>query len=187
MTGVVIERSRTAWDILWGALVVLAGLVILGHVAIATVVSVLLLGWFALLAGGFALVGAFFRIGRGGFWGTAIGGGLLVGLGLMLLRHPSTGALTLTLIAGALFLAAGAMRIMAAIETPVGRGLHIFSGVVSGVFGLVVLFNVWRASLVLLGLLLGLHTLVDGISMLIWGRVHVHPVDAGAEPPRMVG
>ena len=66
-------------------------------------------------------------------------------------------------------------------------GLHIFSGVVSAVFGLVVLFNVWRASLVLLGLLLGLHTLVDGISMLIWGRVHVHPVDAGAEPQRMVG
>src|SRR4051794_41291455 len=79
MTGVVIERSRTAWDILWGALVVLAGLVILGHVAIATVVSVLLLGWIALLAGGFAVVGAFFRIGRGGVSGPGVGGGQLRG------------------------------------------------------------------------------------------------------------
>jgi uncharacterized membrane protein HdeD (DUF308 family) len=187
MTGVVIERRRTVWDIVWGILVVLAGLFILGHVAIATVVSVLFLGWFALLAGVFALVGALFRLRRGGFWGTAIGGGLLVVLGLMLLRNPRAGALALTLIAGSLFLAAGIVLLMAAMEAPAGRGVLIFNGAVSVILGLIVLFNIWTASLTLLGLLLGLHTIADGISMLLWGRVHARPIGAGAQRQRIVG
>jgi uncharacterized membrane protein HdeD (DUF308 family) len=187
MTGLLVERRRTAWDIVWGVLVVLAGVLILAHVAIATVVSVLFLGWFALIGGVFALVGAAFRFRRGGFWGTAIGGGLLVVLGLMLLRHPGIGALTLTLIAGALFLAAGIVRIMAAVETPVGRGPLLFSGVVSAILGLIVLFNIWTASLTLLGLLLGLDMLFDGISMLLYGRLHVRPIEAGAPRQGVTG
>jgi uncharacterized membrane protein HdeD (DUF308 family) len=81
----------------------------------------------------------------------------------------------LTLIAGALFLAGGIVRIMAAAESPVGRGVLIVSGAASAILGLIILLNVWAATLVLLGVLLGLQTIVEGFSLLLFGRLRVRP------------
>jgi uncharacterized membrane protein HdeD (DUF308 family) len=173
MTDVPVERRRTGWDVVLGVLVVVAGLVILAHVVIATAVSVLFLGWLALAAGVFGLVGALFRIGKGGFWATALSGGLLVVLGLMLIRNPGVGALALTLVAGALFLAGGIVRIVAAIEASVGRVVLLFNGVIAVVLGLIVLLTIWESTLTLLGTLLGVQTLVDGLTLLLFGGLHV--------------
>jgi uncharacterized membrane protein HdeD (DUF308 family) len=187
MTVIRAERRRTGWDILLGGLIVVAGLFILGDVVLATVVSVLFIGWFAVGAGVVALVGAFFRFGRRGFWATALSGGLLLVLGLMLVRHPGAGALTLTLLAGALFLAGGITRIIAAFEAPVGRGVLLLTGILSAVLGLIVLFDIWAATFTLLGTLLGIQVLIDGIMLLLFGRVHVTESrhgDRGVDAPR---
>ncbi len=183
MSQLSIERRRTGWDVVLGILVVLAGLVILGHTVIATVVSVLFLGWVAVITGVVALVASIFRIGRGGFWPTALTGGLLLVIGLMLLRRPGVGALTLTLLAGSLFLAAGITRIVAAADRQgrAGRGLLLFNGIVSTLLGLIVLFNIWGASLTLLGVLLGVETLVDGVNLLLYGRIHTDVRPLGAD------
>jgi uncharacterized membrane protein HdeD (DUF308 family) len=173
MTDIRVQRRKSALDIVWGVLMVIAGLAILTHAFLATAVSVLFLGWFALGAGMAGLIGALFRIGKGGFWATALSGGLLVVLGLMLIRNPAVGALALTLVAGALFLAGGIVRLVAAFESSVGRGLLLFDGAVAVVLGLIVLLNVWEATLTLLGTLLGVQTLVDGITLLLFGRLHV--------------
>src|SRR5947209_3119708 len=101
MTEVRIERRRTGWDVVLGILVIIAGIIVLGNVVVATTVSVLFIGWMAIIAGIVALAGAVMRIGKGGFWPVAIGGGLLLALGLMLVRRPGVGAVTLTLVAGA--------------------------------------------------------------------------------------
>ena len=179
-----IGRRRTGWDVVMGVLVVVAGLVVLGNVAFATVVSVLFIGWTAIIGGVVALVGAFARTGKGGFWPVAVGGGLLLVLGLMLVRRPEVGALTLTLLAGALFLAGGITRIVAAAETQVGRGMLLFSGIVSTILGLIVLLNIWEASLTLLGLLLGIEALTEGITLLMFGRVRVDVEQAAPAPRR---
>ena len=181
MSGMLIGRHRTGWDSVLGVLVILAGLFILAHVAIATEVSVMFLGWFALIGGIAALMGAVFRMGRDGFWTTAVGGGLLTVLGLMLLRNPNAAAVALTLIAGALFLVGGIARILAAVESPTGRGVLIFSGAVSAILGLIVLSDVWTNSLILLGLLLGLQTLMEGFSLLLFGRLHIDRSGPGAQ------
>jgi uncharacterized membrane protein HdeD (DUF308 family) len=49
----------------------------------------------------------------------------------------------------------------------------LFSGVISTVLGLIVFFNVWEASLTLLGILLGIQALTEGITLLLFGRLHV--------------
>jgi uncharacterized membrane protein HdeD (DUF308 family) len=67
MTGVVLERRRTGWDVVLGILMLIAGVAILAHVVLATVISVLFLGWLALVGGVVGLVAAVFQIGRGGF------------------------------------------------------------------------------------------------------------------------
>ena len=175
MSESLLERSRTGWDIALGALLALGGLVILGHAVFATVVSVLFLGWTLLLFGIVGLLGSLFKIGKGGFWASALTGGLLTVLGIVFLRNPGAAAVTLTLVAGSLFLVGGVTRLVASATQPEYRVALILSGIVSTALGLMVLFNLFGASFVLLGVLLGVETLMDGIAMMIMGRVTVTP------------
>jgi membrane protein HdeD len=178
----VLERSRSGWDIVLGGLLVIGGFIILGHAAFATVVSVLFLGWMLLLFGVVGLVGALFRIGKGGFWSSALTGGLLTVLGVVFLRNVGAAVVTLTLVAGAMFLTGGITRLVAAGGQPEYRLALVLSGLVSAALGLLVLFNLFAASFTLLGVLLGVETLMDGIAMMLVGRVRVVP-EATAQRP----
>ena len=170
---VTLERSRSGWDIVWGILLILAGVAILGHAVIATAISVLFLGWLAVIGGVVGLVAGLFRIGKGGFWPAIISGALLLVLGVVILRNPEASAVTLTLLAGTLFLMGGVLRLIAAFQIDQNRGIMIFSGIVSLVLGGLVVFNLFEATFVLLGVLLGVQALVDGITLLILGRWRV--------------
>ncbi len=163
-------RERTTSDLVIGAVVVLLGLVILGHTAIATTVSVLFLGWLLFAGGVVTLAATLFRIGKDGFWTGAVAGGLLTVLGLVFLRHTSAAAVTLTLVAGAMFLTSGLARLVMAVHVPEARVPLILSGAVSTLLGLLVLFNLFTASLSLLGLLLGLEVLCEGLAIMLVGR-----------------
>ena len=167
------ERSRSGWDIVWGVLLIVAGIAILAHAVAATVVSVYFLGWLAVIGGIVALVAGLFRIGKGGFWPAIISGALLLVLGIVILRNPAVSVVTLTLLAGTLFLMGGVIRIIAAFQIDQNRWIMVFSGVVSLVLGGIVVFNLLEASFVLLGVLLGVQALVDGITLLVLGRWRV--------------
>jgi uncharacterized membrane protein HdeD (DUF308 family) len=171
MSQVVLERRRTGWDIVFGIILVLAGLVILGNAVVATAVSVLFLGWMALISGVVLFIASFFRIKSGGFWSAALGGALLTVLGLFTLRNTGAAVVTLTLLTGALFFAGGLARIFAAPQFPEARWIFVVSGIFSVVLGLIVLFNLAAASLTLLGILLGVQTLIEGFTLMIVGRV----------------
>lgn len=173
MSGVSVTRQRTTWSFLLGALLVLIGLVVLGNAVIATTVSVLFLGWMLLLAGIAGLVAAVVTAGSGGVWSTAIGGGVCFVVGLMCLRHTDAAAVTLTLIMGALFLLSGLVRLVAAGASAEYRWPLLFSGAVSTLLGLVVLLNLFDASRALLGVMLGIQTVVEGLTLIVVGRVAV--------------
>ena len=168
-----LEMRRTGWDIALGALLVVVGLVILGNAAFATQVSVLFIGWMLVIYGVIALAAALFLIGKGGFWSASLSGALMVVLGLLFLRNTGAAALTLTLLAGVIFLTAGIVRLMAAFHDPLFRVPLVFSGVASTILGLLVLFNLFDATYVLLGTLLGVYSIVDGITMIAIGRWRV--------------
>lgn len=164
-------RRRSGWDVVLGVGLVLAGFLVLGHTVAATAISVLLLGWVALLSGIAAVVAALFAIGRDGFWPTALTGGLFVVLGVVFLANPAAAALTLALVAGALFLVSGLTRITASFRYRTYRWPLLLGGVVSAALGLIVLFNLVALSFTLLGVLVGVQALVDGITLLLSGRV----------------
>lgn len=170
---VTMERSRSGWDILWGILLIVAGIAILWHAVAATVISVFFFGWLAVIGGIVGLVAGLFRIGKGGFWPAIISGALLLVLGIVILRNPGVAVASLTLLAGTLFLMGGVIRLVAAFQIDQNRGVMIFSGIVSLVLGLIVVFNLLEASLILLGTLLGVQALVDGITLLVLGRWRV--------------
>lgn len=173
MSTMQLQMRRTGWDVVLGALLVVGGLAILGDAAFATKVSVKFIGWVLLLVGLCGLGAAVFRIGKGGFWSIVLSGGVLTVLGLFFLRNTQAAALTLTLLAGTIFLVSGVVRLVASAADPEYRVPLLLGGVVSTGLGLIVLFNLIDASYVLVGVLLGIQVLVDGLSMILIGRWHV--------------
>jgi membrane protein HdeD len=167
----VLERTRTGWDVVLGALLLLAGLFVLGNAVLATMVSVLFLGWIAIGAGVVTLVGAFARRATGVSWSAALGGAVLIVLGVFIVRDPLAGAAGLTLLAGSLFLAVGLTRLFASAQVPQVRAVLMVSGILSVLLGLVVLFNLSAAAPALLGLLLGIQILVEGMTIIVAGRL----------------
>jgi membrane protein HdeD len=165
------ERRRTGWDVVVGILLILGGFYIFGNVVLATALSIAVLGWTVLIVGVVLLVQSLMGIRSGGLWSAALGGAILVVLGLFILRNPAVGALSLTLLAGSLFLATGLTRIVASFQFPDERVLLIVSGITSLVLGLLVLFNLASATLSLLGVLLGVQTVLEGVTLLIAGRI----------------
>ncbi|WP_448629839.1 HdeD family acid-resistance protein [Cellulomonas soli] len=181
MTTAVLERRRTGWDVILGILVVIGGFVVLGDVIVATIVSVLVLAWTSLISGVVLLVGSLLRIRSGGAWSAAIGGAVLTVLGVFMLRNPVIGAVTLTLLAGALFLAGGLARLVAAFQSPTHKAILGLSSVVSIALGAYVLINPAAATLVLLGVLLGVQILIEGLTLITLGRLRlVRPSEADA-------
>jgi membrane protein HdeD len=168
-----LTRSHTGWDVAFGGLLVVIGLAILGNVAVATRVSVQFLGWMLVIAGIVGLLVAALGFRTAMARASALGGAMSLVAGLICLRNVEAAALTLTLVVGSLFLLAGVMRLFAAAATPENRVVMVVGGVVSTVLGLVVLLNLVEASYSLLGVLLGIQVVADGIVMMVAGRLTV--------------
>jgi uncharacterized membrane protein HdeD (DUF308 family) len=166
-------RPPPPGDVGLGLLLVVMGALILGDVAIASVVSVLFVGWTLLLGGAVAIVVALFRIGRGGFWTGLLDGALSLVIGLVFVRNPHVTLLTLSLVAGALLVANGIVRIGLAFREPEQRFVLLLSGVLSVALGLMIL-NRWpESALWLLGTLLGVQVVVDGVLLMLLGRLRL--------------
>jgi uncharacterized membrane protein HdeD (DUF308 family) len=180
------ERRRTGWDIVLGVLSIVAGIVALGHVALASAISVLFLGWTILLGGVALAISALVGWKEPGRrWDLAFGALLfLVGLGFV--RNPGVGLLTLTLLAGSLLLVGGIVRIVAAFQPGAPRALLLLSGGVTLLLGFMVL-NQWPVSaLWFLGTVLGIELILDGITTAISGRPRPVTIDTRIperEPP----
>jgi membrane protein HdeD len=162
--------KRTGWDVLLGLLLVATGAFVLGDVAIASVVSVLFVGWTLLVGGVIAVVLALFRMRRGGFWIGLLNGALTLVTGLVFVRNPGVTLLALSLVTGALLIGGGIIRLVLAVQEPDQRLVLAISGVLSVVLGLMVL-NRWpESALWLLGTLLGIQIVVDGVLLILLGR-----------------
>lgn len=179
----VLQRSRTKWDVVLGILLIIGGLIILGNVVLATVVSVTLFGWCTLISGVAMLVVGLLRIGSDFSWSVLLGGVALGVLGLIMLRNLGVSALVLTVAAAAMFLATGLTRIVIALEREHDRWVLIISGVISVVLGLWIVFNPGKATLTLLGTLLGIQVLVEGFTLMLSGRLRLTPLESGSATP----
>jgi uncharacterized membrane protein HdeD (DUF308 family) len=176
------DKGRTTWDLVLGGLLVVVGIVVLAHAATATVVSVLFIGWMAFAAGTVAVFVSLFNVGRDGFWTGLLGGGLIAVLGLVMIRNTGAAALTLTLVAGAMFLSTGVVRLAAAFQVEEARVPLVLAGGISTLLGLLILFNLFTASLTLLGVLLGVQLLAEGVAIMAVGRRTMLARGFGDEP-----
>lgn len=156
--------------LLLGIILILGGLFVLGDLALATLVSTLFIGVTAIVVGAFEIIHAIWTKGWGGLIWHILLGALYIIFGWMVVNQPVSGALILTFVFGAIFLASGVVRVgVAFMHWSEAGWLMLLSGVFGIVAGFIILSG-WPTSTVwVLGLLLGIDLITHGVAWLTYG------------------
>jgi uncharacterized membrane protein HdeD (DUF308 family) len=150
-----------------GIVLILAGIVVLGDVMVATLVSAIFIGIAAIIAGGFEIVHAFWTKGWGKFLWQIFLGILYVAFGLVLVSEPVSAALLLTYVLGMLLFLSGLVRIFLALRHWSEAGwAMLLSGVLGLIVGLIIIAQWPMSGLWVLGVLLGIDLISHGVAWL---------------------
>lgn len=151
------------WLMAMGAATLILGVVALAAASLTTVMSVVVLGCFAILGAIFQSVFAFTSGRWQGFGLHALLAVLYGIVGVYLVANPLAGAVALTVALGFLFAVSGIFRIAASWQARYPAwGWSFFSGAVTAALGVYVLKNVAGASMLLLGTLFGVDMIFFG-------------------------
>lgn len=159
-------RAKWGWIVALGVVYTVAGFIALGSVAMATVVSVFVVGVMMIVAGVAEVISAFQIKSWGKFLLWVLLGLLYVVAGFVTFQNPLLAAVLLTLILGASLVASGIMRIILAFsmkrETPwIWVAL---SGAITLLLGVLILMRWPVSSVYILGLFLGIDLIFAGAS-----------------------
>ena len=164
-------KKNSGFLIFLGILTVIFGVVAVGSPLITGVAVSVFVGFLLLASGVAQIIHALKSKQWGtGFWGTIIG---LLGVvaGLLMIFRPMVGLVTMTMLLAIYFLVDGISEIIAAfkIKPDQGWGWLLFNGIVAVLLG----FMIWRQWPVsgawAIGVLVGIHILITGWSMIILG------------------
>lgn len=156
--------------ILLGIVLIVAGLLILGDVAVANLISAMFIGAVALAAGAFEIIHACWTKQWGRLVGRLALGVLYVGVGIVLLNQPASGAFILTYVLGLLLLLSGLLRIFVSYNHWQDAGwIMLLSGAFGLLAGLAILTDFPKTTLWVLGLLLGIDLMSHGAAWLTYG------------------
>ena len=158
-------RAKSGWIIALGVIYVIAGLIALGSIVEATVVSVFIVGIMMLIAGVAEVFNAFQMKSWGKFLLWVLLGALYIVAGFVTFENPLLAAAILTLILGIALVASGIMRIVLAFSVREGVPWIwvVVSGVITLLLGLIILAHWPVSSLYILGLFLGIDLVFAGV------------------------
>ena len=162
--GIAPLRAKWGWIVALGVVYVVAGVIALGSVVMATVATVFVVGIMMVLAGVFEVINAF-QIktwGRFLFW-LALGV-LYIVAGFVAWDNPLLTAVWLTLILGAALVASGITRIFLAFNMQHGSPWMwvVASGLITLLLGVIILIHWPVSSLYVLGIFLGVDLVFAG-------------------------
>jgi uncharacterized membrane protein HdeD (DUF308 family) len=150
-------------------------LVILGAAAIvlpviATLAFTLVIGWLFLLSGAIGLVTTFWMRNAPGFWWSLLSAIIGIAAGIVLIRWPISGTVSLTLVLIAFFIIEGIATLMYAFEHRAqlsGRwGWMMASGIVDLILAGIIFAGLPESATWALGLLVGINLLFGGTAMI---------------------
>jgi uncharacterized membrane protein HdeD (DUF308 family) len=150
-------------------------LVILGAAAIivpviATLAFALVIGWLFLVSGVVGLITTFWMRNAPGFWWSLLSAIVGIAAGIVLIRWPISGTVSLTLVLIAFFLIEGIATLMYAFEHRgqlSGRwGWMLASGVIDLILAGIIFAGLPETATWALGLLVGINLLFGGIAMI---------------------
>ena len=160
-------KRHSLWYLVQSALMILGGILALFYPILSSFAVVLFLGWVLIISGvvqGISLIGAQ-HVPH--FWLQLVSVVLSVIVGLLFLRHPGEGLLTLTLLLIVFFMVEGISKIIFALTI---RPFPNWGWVlVSGVIGILLSFYLWASlpvtAIWLLGVLLGIQLICEGVAL----------------------
>ncbi len=150
-------------------------LVILGAAAIivpqiATLAFTLVIGWIFLVAGGVGLVTTFWMRNAPGFWWSLVSGVIGIAAGVILIRWPISGSVSLTLVLIAFFTVEGVATILYATEHKAQLssrwGWMLVSGIVDLILAGIIFAGLPESATWALGLLVGINMVFGGTAMI---------------------
>ncbi|SHJ00017.1 Uncharacterized membrane protein HdeD, DUF308 family [Shimia gijangensis] len=158
------------WVILFGIgiLGIIAGLMALFNPFGASLVVTAIAGWSFLILGILQIFEGLRAQGWSGKMWSILMGVIAVFLGVNLLGEPLKGMLVLTTLVGIMFLASGLFKLIIGlrIENPQLKWAVMFSGIISAFLGFMVLSNLPQSAATMLGVLLAVELLSNGVSMI---------------------
>ncbi|MFV0408420.1 MAG: HdeD family acid-resistance protein [Paracoccus sp. (in: a-proteobacteria)] len=163
---------KILWIVL-GIISILAGILALANPMAATLAAEQIAGWGFLIVGVLEIFLAFRAEGWGARIWAILAAIAFVLLGIALLGNPLEGIVTLTVLAGILFMSTGIFRVIMAFQLR-GTGafwLVLLSGLLAIVLA-VMIFGHFPASVVtLLGVLLAIELISNGVSVIALASV----------------
>jgi len=153
--------------VLLGIVLIVVGIVVLGDVAVTTLISAMVIGIMAIVGGLFEIIHAFWTKGWGGFLWQIVLGALYVAFGIVLVTQPVSGALIMTYVLGLLLLVSGVLRVFLSFSRWRDAGwMMLISGIFGILAGLIILTGFPWTGLWVLGAVLGIDLIVHGAAWL---------------------
>jgi uncharacterized membrane protein HdeD (DUF308 family) len=169
-------RVKWGWIVALGVVFLIAGLIALGSVVMATVASVAVVGAMMLVSGIAEIVNAFGVKSWGKFVLWVVLGALYVAAGLLTFQNPLLAAGVLTLMVGVALIVSGFLRLFLAMQMSKGTpwGWVALSGVITLLVGGMILAKWPVSSLFVLGIFLGVDLVFAGVGWISMGLALKH-------------
>ena len=163
-------RRSWGWLLALGIAYVIMGLVIAGSPMAATIAVDILIGFVLIIGGVISIIGAFFTGDWKRFLLVLLSGILYLVVGVLLLKNPMAGVLTLTLLLAAFLLVEGFFKIIHAFQMkPAPNWVWLL---VSGAASVILWVMIWgqfpQSGAFIIGLLVGIYFLINGITMVMF-------------------
>jgi len=165
-------RAKWGWIVALGVIFMIAGVIALGSVVMATVSAVLVVGIMMIMAGVAEIITAFNVKDWGRFAVWMLLGLLYVAAGVICFLNPFEAATVLTLLLGVALVVGGIVRMFLAWhmrEAGKPWGWVVVSGVISLLLGLMIIAQWPYSSFYVLGIFLGIDLIFIGSSWLTIG------------------
>jgi len=163
-------REHWKWFMFQGIVMLVLGCLAVAEPVIASVAVDIYIGWLFLFSGMLGLVIMFSAVDASAFFWILLTSALSLAVGILLIWNPNEGAVSLTLVLTAFFIAEGAFQVGTSISyrdvLPDSWGWLLASGITDLVLaGLVICF--WPQSATLtLGLIVGVNLITTGLAIL---------------------
>jgi uncharacterized membrane protein HdeD (DUF308 family) len=163
-------RAGWKWLLALGVLQTLIGLVALGAPVLVTAVAAVFFGWLLLFSGVLQIAHSFRCVGWGGLLFHLLGGLLAAAAGAWIAFFPLRGALGLTLVLASWLVVAGILRVALGLRVRPAEGWigFLVAGLLTLALG-VVLWSRPGAAVWLVGVVIGFHLLLEGLTLAVLG------------------
>ncbi len=163
-----------------GCLVAVIGVAAMVAPAVSPVVIGAAAGWVLWLAGVVLFVVALLTRGAGSLFGALAASLIAISSGAYLFFHPSAGAVAVTVLVTAVFIADGAAQLVLALDLRPGRAWRwvLASAVASMLAAVLVAAGLPGQSSLALGVLMGLALITSGLGLMAMGAPPTRRADA---------